>query len=313
MFNLVRTILGVLFFTFTFGIVLIKNHPAKFEFFYEQPLKHKSISYTDYLKSSKAKESWRKNILAKSHLIYSTPNNLELKVAQKSVNELDFIFSLDNNITLKETWLFSPNEKLVQIRHVFDVDFLGKLLLLRYPQFTDSIRYSLLQRLNDTQEKITALYQQHQWHYQGETTLPETYYLAIEGRNAWKDLNKNTQLAFQKIRAFASSENISTTHENFIVYPAMNDSIVQWRASVEVDRFYRTKAKEIKCRRFKGGKALLLVHQGTEKLLKDSWKILKDSLGNKTQTYPLIQMVNKKNDSITNPLLWTTQLYLPIL
>ena len=92
----------------------------------------------------------------------------------------------------------------------------------------------------------------------------------------------------------------------------LKDSFVRWRAAIEVDRFYRTNRSDIRCRRYKGGKALQLSHQGTNDYLKDSWKILQDSLVNKIQAYPAIQAISKENDSIVNPLNWTTQLYMPI-
>ena len=66
--------------------------------------------------------------------------------------------------------------------------------------------------------------------------------------------------------------------KTFIVYPELKDSFVRWRAAIEVDRFYRTNRTDIRCRRYKGGKALQLSHQGTNDYLKDSWKILQDSL-----------------------------------
>ena len=108
------------------------------------------------------------------------------------------------------------------------------------------------------------------------------------------------------------TKNISSLGETFILYPVLSDAVVRWRAAIEVDRFYRTNRSDIRCRRYKGGKVLQLSHQGTNDYLKDSWNILQDSLVNKIQAYPAIQAISKENDSIVNPLNWTTQLYMPI-
>ena len=311
MFNLIRTILGILFFLLVFGVVLIKNKPKEFEIVLEQSIDHPIISYMDYLKSPPAQQ-WIYTLLSKKEGFYAPSMTKKMEWSQKSQYELKYIFTGEEDFTIEEQWIFSPEKKSVQLFYNYTLGFKDQLELLRNPQYKDSLRSLIIKRLENTRQTVDAQYQQHRWQFKGETTLPLTYYLALEGNSPWNTVKEDTELAFKKIHDFAQTKNISSLGETFILYPVLSDAEVRWRAAIEVDRFYRTNRSDIRCRRYKGGKALRLTHQGTNDFLKDSWKILQDSLAGKIQAYPAIQTISKENDSIANPLNWTTQLYMPI-
>ena len=311
MINLIRTILGVLFFLFVFGVVLIKNKPKVFEIVLEQTVDYPLINYMDYLQSSSAQQ-WIKTELSKNDAFRSSSLTKKMERSPKNQNKLKFTFASKEGFSLEEQWTFFPEKKQVQLRYNYNLEFREQLKLLRYPDFNDSLRAIVIKRLENTHLAIAKQYRQHRWQYKGETTLPLTYYLALEGNSPWISVEKDTNLAFEKIRDLAEIKNITSFGRSFIVYPELNDSVVRWRAAIEVDRFYRTNSRDIRCRRYKGGKVLQLTHQGTTDYLKDSWKILQDSLTNKIQSYPAIQSITKENDSIVNPLNWTTQLYIPV-
>ena len=311
MLNLIRTILGILFFFLVFGVVLIKNKPKEFEIVFEQSIDYPIISYIEYLQSFPAQQ-WINTLLSKKEAFYAPSMEKKMELSQKSQYELKFIFPGEENFTLEEKWIFSPEKKSVKLFYNYTLAFKDQLKLLSNPEYNNSLRSIIIKRLENTLEVIESQYQQHRWQFKGETTLPLTYYLALEGNSPWNKIKEDTKLAFEKVSAFAETKNISTLDKTFIVYPELKDSFVRWRAAIEVDRFYRTNRSDIRCRRYKGGKALQLFHQGTNDFLKDSWKILQDSLVNKIQAYPAIQAISKENDSIVNPLNWTTQLYMPI-
>ena len=311
MVNLIRTILGVLFFFLVFGVVLIKNKPKVFEIVLEQSIDYPVINYIDYLQSSPAQQQ-TKALLSKNEAFRASFMAKKIEWSQKNLNELKFIFSGEEDLTLEEQWSFFPEEKRVQLQYNYTLGFKEQLKLLRFPQFNDLLQSIIIERLENTRQIIAAQYQQHRWQYRGETTLPLTYYLALEGNSPWSTLEQDTKLALEKIGDFAHTKDIFSLGRTFIVYPDLSDTIVRWRAAIEVDRFYRTNRRDIRCRRYKGGKVLQLTHQGTNKYLKNSWEILQDSLARKIQAYPAIQVVTKENDSIANPLNWTTQLYIPI-
>jgi len=311
MINLIRTIFGALFFFLVFGIVLIKNKPKMFEIVLEQSIDYPVVNYIDYLQSSSAQKQI-KALFSKIEDLHPISLTNKGEWSQKNINELKFIFLGEDEFSIEEQWTFFPEKKQVQLRYKYTLKFREKLKLLRYPQFNDSLRLIVIKRLENTRLAIAAQYQQHRWQYIGETTLPLTYYLALEGNSPWNKIEQDTKLAFKKIREFAQTENINTLDRSFIVYPELDETVVRWRTAIEVDRFYRTNRRDIRCRRYKGGKVLQLTHQGTNDFLKDSWEILQDSLASKPQAYPAIQGITKENDNSVNPLNWTTQLYIPV-
>ena len=311
MFNLIRTILGVLFFILVLGVVLIKNKPKEFEIVLEHPIDYPIVNYIDYLQSSPARQLIY-TLLSKKEAFYAPSMTKKMEWSQKSQHELKFIFPGEEDFTLEEQWVFSPEKKSVQLLYNYTLGFRDQFKFLRNPQFNDSLRSILIKRFKNTQQAIAEQYQQHRWQYKGETTLSLTYYLALEGNSPWNTIKEDTELAFKKIHDFAKTADISSLGKTFILYPVLSDSVVRWWAAIEVDRFYRTNRRDIRCGRYKGGKALELTHQGTDDFLKDSWEILQDSLVSRIQAYPAIQVISEQNYSIVNPLSWTTQLYMPI-
>lgn len=311
MFNFIRTILSVLFFGLVFGAVLIKNKTREFEIVLEHPIDYPLINHIDYLQSTAA-EKWIKTSLSENEYLFPSPQKQGYTGWQKNQYELEFRYAGHRDFTLKEQWTFSPEMKLVRLNFSYSLEFRERLFLLSHPHFNDSLRSIAIQRFEKTRKNVALAYQKHRWQYQGETSLPLTYYLALEGESNWDALEEDTARAFEQILDFANAENIPTRSNLFIVYPRMSDSVVRWRAAIGVNRFYRTNRSDIRCRRYKGGKALQLTHLGTNDFLKDSWRILQDSMANQTQTYPAIQAINLKKDSILNPLKWTTQLFIPI-
>ena len=311
MFNLIRTILGVLFFILVLGVVLIKNKPKEFEIVLEHPIDYPIVNYIDYLQSSPARQLIY-TLLSKKEAFYAPSMTKKMEWSQKNQHELKFIFPGEEGFTLEEQWVFSPEKKSVQLLYNYTLGFRDQFKFLRNPQFNDSLRSILIKRFKNTQQAIAEQYQQHRWQYKGETTLSLTYYLALEGNSPWNTIKEDTELAFKKIHDFAKTADISSLGKTFILYPVLSDSVVRWWAAIEVDRFYRTNRRDIRCGRYKGGKALELTHQGTNDFLKDSWEILQDSLVSRIQAYPAIQVISEQNYSIVDPLSWTTQLYMPI-
>ena len=265
----------------------------------------------DYLQSSPARQ-WIFTLLSKKEAFYAPSMTKKMEWSQKSQHELKFIFPGEEDFTLEEQWVFSPEKKSVQLLYNYTLGFRDQFKFLRNPQFNDSLRSILIKRFKNTQQAIAEQYQQHRWQYNGETTLPLTYYLALEGNSPWNTIKEDTELAFKKIHDFAKTADISSLGKTFILYPVLSEAVVLWRAAIEVDRFYRTNRRDIRCGRYKGGKALELTHQGTDDFLKDSWEILQDSLVSRIQAYPAIQVISEQNYSIVDPLSWTTQLYMPI-
>ena len=311
MFNLIRTILGVLFFILVLGVVLIKNKPKEFEIVLEHSIDYPIVNYIDYLQSSPARQLIY-TLLSKKEAFYAPSMTKKMEWSQKNQHELKFIFPGEEDFTLEEKWVFSPEKKSVQLLYNYTLGFRDQFKFLRNPQFNDSLRSMLIKRFKNTQQAIAEQYQQHRWQYKGETTLSLTYYLALEGNSPWNTIKEDTELAFKKIHDFAKTADISSLGKTFILYPVLSDSVVRWWAAIEVDRFYRTNRRDIRCGRYKGGKALELTHQGTNDFLKDSWEILQDSLVSRIQAYPAIQVISEQNYSIVDPLSWTTQLYMPI-
>ena len=312
MLNFIKTILGFIFFSFVFGLVIIKNGPKDHALIIEQNLSNPAISYIDYLKSTKTKEEWIVEAFPQGELSQAKIYTEKITSFNRSEHEFGFSIPTNKDFTLEERWIFSPKKQKVRLEYHYTIDFKGQIFHLRRPYFKDSLRFVAIKRLSKAEQKIRNLYQQHRYIYKGETTLPLTYYLALEGSSTWNKIARETANAFETIKGFAKSSNIPIQKESFLVYPSLGDSIVRWRAAITVDRYYSTNSAVIKCRIFKGSKTLQLEHQGPNNFLKESWNLLRDSLKGKTQSYPIIQEINKANDSILNPLDWSTQLYIPI-
>ena len=234
-------------------------------------------------------------------------NQLKTTAPQTIEFKLPTPFSFD----LNETWKWNEHKKIITVNYQYELNFLSKLYFTLNPELFKKIRNFGEARLLKTQEKIQSKFNQHRSEYLGKMQLPMTYYLAIEGKSAWKDLETAIFLGHEKIKTFGIQNNIPLQEKSFIVYPSMDQEVVQWRAAVAVDRFYKTNSAEIRCRRYKGGNTLALLHKGPDNFLRNSWNRIKDSLNNRQQNYPFIQQ-SINIDQTKNPLNWETILYIPI-
>lgn len=314
MLNLFRTVFGIVFFTFLFGVVIIKNGPKEYQLILEQPISYPDQSYLDELSLLKDNDAWFKGLTSKDKPNTGTTNQPKNATADRSKKQRYNTRATDKGFTLEEMWSLSSQDKSLQLQYSFKPTFKGQLYLFSTPSFNDSLRETALKRLDQVINNVDKQYAQHRWDYKGKIDLPLTYYLALEGESEWERLEENTNRALEKIIEFARFRNIPLQKTKLIVYPRLSKTTVQWRAGIKVDRFYKTNSKEIRCRKFKGGNALALDHLGPYTYLNKSWEVLQDSLKDNIQTYPSIQIVNTtSNNRIKNPLKWTTPLYIPIL
>lgn len=294
MLNLLRTLFGFVFFIIVFGVALIKNGPKKYEVTFSLPIAHPIESYRDHIKST----------------VIANENAEAFPLNQDTLFALNF--PKTNGVKLKESWINTAESRTLAIHQEYQFDFSRQVFFFRDPESMDRLRDQAIERLQETRDAVDKRFLAHRWNYNGTVDLPRIYYLAIEGRNEWNEVDDATSKAFEQLESFAHDNDLPLQEKRFIVYPLIEETTVQWRAAIEVDRYYRTNDKMIRCRRFKGGKSLELIHQGPLTYLNKSWKVLSDSLGNKTQAYPGIQYLTNKKVSI-NPLNWSTSLYLPIL
>lgn len=295
MINLLRTLFGIIFFGLIFGLAIIKNGPKTLEIKFSLPRPYPIQSYKDIIKTT---------VIPNKTVAFSIPQQDTLF----AIN-----FPIKNGLKLKEYWIDSQENKLLALHHSYQIDFSGQLFFFNQARLIDRLRSKLIDRLERTMDTVEQLYSTHRWDYKGITELPSTFYLSIEGDSDWESLEASTLKGFEQIKTLARDNDIPLQDNRFIIYPRLEESSVRWRAAIEVDRYYRTTNELIRCRRFRGGKSLELVHQGPFDFLKESWKILRDSLGTTMQAYPAMQLVNSNRNHYTNPLDWRTSLYLPIL
>ena len=303
MLNLLRSFFGVLFFIGCFGIVMIKNTPNKYNLIISQQSNLIWASLADELQ----KGEWK--FEEKNPVVFADQMNQLKTTAPKTI-----IFKLPTpySFDLKEIWKWNESKKIITVNYQYELNFLSKLYFTINPELNKKIKDFGEARLLKTLEKIQSKFNQHRSEYLGEMPLPMTYYLAIEGKSPWKDLEAAVFLGHEKIKTFGTQNNIPLQEKSFIVYPSLGEEVVQWRAAIAVDQFYKTNSAEIRCRRYKGGNTLALLHKGPDNFLRNSWNRIKDSLNNRQQNYPFIQQSIKNIDQTKNPLNWETILYIPI-
>ncbi|MGB2405130.1 MAG: hypothetical protein ACPIA1_07280 [Flavobacteriaceae bacterium] len=307
MLKLFRTFLGLLFFVFFIGVLVVKNQPNTYELILRQHIDHPSSSYIDYLKSIEGENFW-------THM---QDKNHWLKVEQISMlradkENIERLIPSTEGFALSENWVLSDKDQTLELYYNYEVDFLTKAFFLFNPSFFSELRQLAHHRINNVISDIDTRYQSHQWKYQGKTTYPSFYYLAMEGEASWISLKAHTIEAQLKLVDFARENNIRTIGTPFVVYPLLLNKRIKWRAALQVEQYYDVKTSDIQCRRFRGGEALVLNHIGDERFLKKSWGILLDSLQNRRQAYPAFQKETSPHQYIQNPLQWETTLILPI-
>lgn len=305
MIKLLQTFLGLIFFGCMLVVLWVKSQPNNYQVSLQRNLSYPSASYEDYLRSEEGVHYWTQSPTQKDHLIKWLP-------IESDENSIYFELEHQQGFKITERWSFSENQKTLLLSYDFILPFLSKALLLKDSSFISTLKGIMLNRFDQLNKDINNRFTDHRWEYVGETNHPLTYYLALEGVCNWNDLTAEYRKAQKKILSFAEKNAIPTQVSTFLVLPKLLEDRVYWRAGVGVNQFYKTKNETIKCRRYKGGKTLQLVHKGPKDRLKESWKILFDSLQGNTQSYPVFLKEHISIHTTDNPLEWETNLYLPI-
>ena len=302
MLSLIRTFIGTLFFLCCFGTVLIKNSPKEYRLEINQKTNLPWATIIDILQQeSTSKVKKKKSFFPSSPRLLTT----------KDHNVKRFSIPTAHYFDLTEEWRWQQKDSLLQLTYTYELNFLSKLFSFN-DRFNDTVRTFGQSRFEHIQKKANTLLHEHRWEYNGEATLPLTYYLAIEGESSWEELNSSIEKGKEAIKTFAKKNAIELLEDEFVLYPIMNEKKIRWRAAVTVERYHRTNNTNIRCRRYKGGRTLALIHKGTKEHLAKSWIILQDSLLYHKQNYPLIQKNERTIQHSENPLDWTTNLYAPI-
>ena len=302
MLSLLRTFIVTLFFLSCFGIVLLKNSPKDHRMEFIQKTNLPWATIVDVLQQESEN---REN--KETSFFRSPPRPLY----NKEQNIKRFLIPTTHFFELNEEWQWQETDSLLKLTYTYHLNFLSKLFSFNR-KLNDTVRTLGQSRFENIQEKTHALLHEHRWEYNGETTFPVTYYLAIEGESPWEELNSSVKKGKEAIKSFAKKNSIELLKNEFVLFPKLEENNIRWRAAIAVERFIRTNNSTIRCRRYKGGKAIVLTHMGTTQHLSKSWSILKDSLMLYKQNYPLIQKNGRTIQDSNNPLDWTTKLYAPV-
>ena len=302
MLSLLRTFIGTLFFLCCFGIVLLKNTPKEHRLIFHQKTDLPWVTVKDVLLREDVNDEYTEASFINA-AIRTLPSN--------DRNVKRFLIPTVFNFDLIEEWQWNEQENRLQLTYSYTLNFLSKLTALNKEPLK-IIQTFGQSRFENIQTKIKSLLRQHRWEFNGEESFPLTYYLALEGESSWEELNSAVKNGHEDLKTFAQKNEIPVLENTFVLFPEINDEKIRWRAAIEVERYYRTNNSTIRCRRYKGGKALVLTHMGTAKHLPKSWSILQDSLLAHKQNYPLIQKDERTIQDSKNPLEWTTKLYAPI-
>ena len=302
MLSLLRTFIGTLFFLGCFGVVLLKNSPQNYRLAFNQHTNIPWATVKDVLSLDDIREKYNE-----ANFINGTIRTLPSQDRTIKRFLIPTIFYFD----LIEEWEWNEQESVLQLTYSYTFNFLSRLSSLNVEP-KKVIRTYGQSRFESIQKKAQTLLHKHRWEYNGEQTLPLTYYLAIEGESTWEELNSSVKKGQEAIKLFAQKKAIELLKDEFVLYPSINEKKIRWRAAMAVERYIRTNDNTIRCRRFKGGKVLVFTHKGTPEHLSKSWYILLDSLVPHKQNYPLIQKHERTSQNSKNPLEWTTKLYAPI-
>ena len=302
MLSLLRTFIGTLFFLGCFGVVLLKNSPQDYRLAFNQHTNIPWATVKDVLSLDDIREKYNE-----ANFINGTIRTLPSQDRTVKRFLIPTVFYFD----LIEEWEWIEQESVLQLTYSYRFNFLSRLSSLNVEPIK-VIRSYGQSRFESIQKKAQTLLHKHRWEYNGEQTLPLTYYLAIEGESTWEELNSSVKKGQEAIKLFAQKKAIELLKDEFVLYPSINEKKIRWRAAIAVERYIRTNDNTIRCRRFKGGKVLVFTHKGTPEHLSKSWYILLDSLVPYKQNYPLIQKHERTAQNSKNPLEWTTKLYAPI-
>lgn len=312
MIDILKTLLGFLFFSLLFGVLMVKHQPNAYEVSLHKEVPYPVISYSNELNKNLTR-TYRELgnqiqlPLLKDWIVTEIPRNDELKS-----DNISLLLNTDKYFSIDERWIFSNPPTTIELNYSYQVDFLSKMYLLFNPNFFREIKTLCLHRMAQLEKSIEDQYQQHRYRYVGEVEQPPTYYIMIEGESNWDNLTSKIHQGHQEVLLFMKNKNIPVTKLPFIVYPSIREDLIRWRAAVPTDQYYQTLDDKIKCRRYKGGKNLALIHKGTPTHLNKSWEVLMDSLDNKTQSYPAIQYNIAKQPTEDDPLDRENLLLIPI-
>lgn len=309
MLKLIQSFFSLLFFCFIFGVLWVKNLPSHYTFTIEKEVSYPLISYAEHLNQNQTVAD------TNTHFQSSVLHWIKSSEVQLLRRENDFlIYDLPTQLyfSLQETWRFDTQKNILKSQYSFSPSFVSKALLVFNPDFIDAVKENLYHKLQWIEQSVHNEFVSHRLDYLGENDFPTTYYLAVEGESSWQNAEVSYQTGQEQLLKFAQNQKIKTTGKPFVLFPKMTASSIQWRAALAVDRYYSFEDAAIRCRRFRGGKVLQLIHKGPLTMISESWKILFDSLQNNQQAYPVFQQsLISANDS-SNPLNWETLLSLPI-
>ena len=185
----------------------------------------------------------------------------------KDRNVKRFLIPTVFNFDLIEEWQWNEQENRLQLTYNYTLNFLSKLTALNKEplKIIQTFGQSRFEKYPNKGKVVVAPTPLGiQWQ---RRKLSLTYYLALEGESSWEELNSAVKNGHEDLKTFAQKNEIPVLDNTFVLFPEINDEKIRWRAAIEVERYYRTNNSTIRCRRYKGGKALVLTHMGTAKHL----------------------------------------------
>lgn len=305
MFKLIEAFLGVMLFLFLGGLLVLKNQEKHYAFKTAMNYELPDAFLAEELKIEKATQSlapyfpWDIQINTRQTSFDSYSTSISIKDEYYGDHAVGFrLDTLQKRIMLK-----AEGEKNVLLRlyWMFNTAKVNKTQR-SFPKL-------LKEKLNRAEEKFNT----HRTQWKGIQFSDPIYYLALE--KSWDTIpdQKTVALAHQELKAFALERQIPALGEVFTVYPFTTEKKI-WRFALPVRRYYATKSKTIRCRRYRGGNSIRLTHKGTSNNLDKSWSQLQDSLAQRgyTLAYPPMERypINRKNEN--NPYKWETELILAI-
>lgn len=312
MVKFLQTLIGLVFFGTSLFVLIIKNHPSDYLLSIEQEVAYPPSCYIDYLTSKQGNEFWQHHFKENFTALHEVFLENQIQLLTEEKRTIEFTIPTSKGFELIEKWSFDQEKNTTKVSYTYSAAFSVKLYLFFNSIFHRTIKDLAESRLAASIVAIEKQFGQHRWEYLGEQPQALSYYIAIEGSSDWSSLSKNIAVAQSNLIAFAQKNEIVTLGDAFVLYPLIKDRNVFWRAAIKTDRYYNTNSETIKCRRYKGGNSIVLVHFGDFTYLKDSWLVLNDSLQAKQQSYPAIQIETVSKKDTSNPLKWETTLILPI-
>lgn len=306
MFRLIEAFLGVMLFLFLGSLLVLKNQDNQYAFKTSRPYSHP----TPYIEEEIQKAFQSVPLAA---FFPWEVNTASLK--SSFVDHAKTFFIEDNYYGKHQiSYKLDTLKKTIALNVKGEKNMLMKLYGLLNPNLQNESKRKLSLFLKEELHAIEKQYDQHRISWKGIQRSAPIYYLALEKK--WDIIPNDTIIAAaqSELLAFAEKRQIPPEGEPFTVYPLSSRGEKVWRFALPVGRYYNTQSKTIRCRRYKGGKYISLIHYGTAKGLEKSWQQLQDSLNINGYTlgYPPMERYprNRKNES--NPYKWETELILAV-